>query len=442
MIYLQIVLDSIIMLVLCFALAGQPLRFEKNVLIWFIVFHLLCLLLRYDQSVGSGFWMGFDVNNYDLLPVNNPVLLFMLMLSVLILNSMLIRHMSNMKAVVVTFLSFLIWILLRTFSIAAASLIVDSGTDAFPVVHRGVTLLLAGLLYYVLIIRRSSAFLGDYSGVFTRIMLIQSAVVVLAVVIYANFEAAFVLQNLLLVLIAFTLVISMNIWIIYEHNKRSRQDKRVSAIEQYLPVIDGLVSEVRARQHEFHNKLLAIHSIVETAASLEEARSQITGYTRDVMMQGEIRDILQLDSKVIGGFLYTKMRMAGLKKITLTPHIHAPLVTMKTEEHQLVEILGVLIDNAMEASFPGDEVFVTAKLTTEQNGLTEVSVMNPHPPLSSADFLRMFEKGYTTKNRDQGSRGYGLYNVQQIVLQQQGKIITRNTEHNGISYISIGVQIP
>lgn len=444
MIYFQILLDSVIMLVLCYTLAGQPIRLEKNVVIWFLSFHVLCLLFRYQPTDSSLIWEVFAINNYDLLPVNNPILLFILMICVLILNSSLIRPVSNMKTIVVTFLSFLVWILLRTFSIAAVSFLLDSEAAPFPYVHRSVTLLLAVLLYYVLIVKRGNGFLGDYSGSFTRIMLIQSSIVVISMVVYANFETSFVTQNLLLILIVFSLVISMNIWMIYEHNKRSRQEKRVSAIEQYLPVIDELVSEVRARQHEFHNKLLAIHSIVETASTLPEAQAQISAYTKDVMMQSEIREILQLDSKVIGGFLYTKMKIAELKKITLTPRIHALFGPMETEEHQLVEIFGVLIDNALEASYPGDEIIVTVQ-RADNNSLTEMTVMNPHPPKSSTEFKQMFHKGYTTKQRLQGgrsSRGYGLYNVQQIVFQQKGKIITRNTEYQGIPYICIGVQIP
>ncbi|KOR90170.1 sensor histidine kinase [Paenibacillus solani] len=441
MIYFQILIDSLIMLVLCYALAGQPLRLEKNVMMWFLCFHVLCLMFRYQVFGGVSLWGSFEINNYDLLPVNNPVLLLTLLIIVFILNSSLIRPMSNMKVITVSFLSFLIWVLLRTFSIVMAGLILPSEAVMFPYIHRAATLLLALVLYYVLIVKRGYNFLGDYSGIFTKIMLIQSAATVLGMMVYANFETSFVTQNLLLILIVFSLVISMNIWMIYEYFKRSRQDKRISAIEQYLPVIDELVSEVRARQHEFHNKLLAIHSIVETASSLPEARSQISAYTQDVILNSDVREILQLDSKVIGGFLYTKMKMAELKKMTILPHIHVRLVSMRTEEHQLVEILGVLIDNALEASYPGDTIIVTAK-RAEQGELTEITVMNPYPPKTSIDFKQMFAKGYTTKNRSHNTRGYGLYNVEQIVLQHHGKIIARNTEYQGIPYLSIGVRIP
>lgn len=441
MIYFQILIDSFIMLFLCYALAGHSIRMEKRIIQWFIAFHGLCLLFRTRFTGKPDIFAGFEMNNFDLLPVDNPVMLLLLLLFVLILNSALIRPLSNMNAVVVTLLGFLIWILLRTFSISATGLVLDNSEASFPYFHRILTLLLAVVLYYVLIVRRGNVFFADFSGVFTKIMLIQSSLAVLAIIVYSNFETSFVVENLLFILIVFLLVISINIWIIYENNKRSLQEKRFSVIEQYLPVIDELVSEVQARQHEFHNKLLAIHSIVETSVTLLEAQSQISVYTRDVMMQSNVREILQIDSKVIVGFLHTKMRIAELKKMTLTPRIHARFKTMVTEEHLLVEIIGVLVDNALEASFPEDEIILTVQ-RSENDSFTEISVMNPYPHQSSTEFMQLFAKGYTTKNRTNGARGYGLYNMKRIVTQQKGKIITRSTELYGIPYISIGVQIP
>ncbi|ASA23970.1 sensor histidine kinase [Paenibacillus donghaensis] len=441
MIYTQVLVDSLIMLLLCYGLAGQPLRLERNILQWFIVFHLLCIGLRADLGSGDDY-ISFVLNNYDLLPVDNPVMLLVLLLCLLILNSLWIRSLSNMKVVVVTLLSFLLWIVLRTYGIALTGLLLDSTADLYPYMHRLLTLLFAGLLYYVLIGKGASSFFDEFSGILTTLLLIQSSLAVLGIIIYANFDTSFVIENLLVILIVFTLVITINLWIIYEQNTRSRQHKRLSAIEQYLPVIDGLVSEVQARQHEFHNKLLAIHSIVETAATLPEAQSQIAAYTQDVTMQSGVAGILQIDSKVLGGFLYTKLRRAEQRGITFIPRIHTLIKPMRTEEHQLVEVIGVLVDNALEASGPGDEIILNIQRSSGAEGWVEISVMNPSRHRSNSEFTQMFAKGHTTKNQTTGPRGYGLYNMKQIVVRQQGKVMTRNTELHGIPYISIGVQIP
>ncbi|MBP2002261.1 putative HTH domain antitoxin [Paenibacillus shirakamiensis] len=441
MIYLQIIVDSIIMMFLCYALAGHAIRLNKPTVTWFLWFSILNLWLRMLGTSSPDPFAGLEMNNFDLLPADNPFILIVLILCLFMLNSEYIRPLSNIKVIVVTMLSFLIWILIRTFSISAVAMVLSMNHIAYPYVHQVFTIVLATLLYYFLIIRNGHRFLADLSGLFTKIIIIQSSIAVLIILGYSNFSTSFVLENLLFIVIAFSFVISMNIWIIFEHRTRARQETKFAAMEQYLPVIDELVSEVQARQHEFHNKLLAIHSIVETSVSLPEARSLISTYTKDVMMQIEIREILQMDNKVIGGFLYTKMKLAKFKKIKLTTHIHAGFIPMITDEHQVLEILGILLDSAIESSFPQDEIVLTVQ-RSDEHLWTEMTVMNPHAHCSTNEFMQMFATGYTTKRDSNETRGYGLYNVKQIVVQHQGKIITRNTMFRGIPYISIGVLIP
>ena len=45
-------------------------------------------------------------------------------------------------------------------------------------------------------------------------------------------------------------------------------------IEQYVPIVEELISQVRARQHEFNNRMMAIEAVVTSADTIEEARNQ------------------------------------------------------------------------------------------------------------------------------------------------------------------------
>ncbi len=46
-------------------------------------------------------------------------------------------------------------------------------------------------------------------------------------------------------------------------------------IEQYVPIVEELISQVRARQHEFNNRMMAIEAAVASADTLEEARKEV-----------------------------------------------------------------------------------------------------------------------------------------------------------------------
>lgn len=102
-----------------------------------------------------------------------------------------------------------------------------------------------------------------------------------------------------------------------------------------------------------------------------------------------------------------------------------------------MELIAILLDNAVEAASPGDVLY--ARAAEQADGL-RFSVLNPHRALSNLEFIQMFRRGWSTKG--EAGHGYGLYNVRQIVERHAGKIITGNDQLNGISYISIGVLVP
>lgn len=110
-----------------------------------------------------------------------------------------------------------------------------------------------------------------------------------------------------------------------------------------------------------------------------------------------------------------------------------------TEEYEIVEILGILIDNAIEASKSGDTIFIKMNKIDDK---LEVTVCNPYPQLSNTEFMELFEKGYSTKDSGSKHRGYGLYNVKLITEKCRGKIIFKNTNIDNINYLNIGVLIP
>ena len=235
------------------------------------------------------------------------------------------------------------------------------------------------------------------------------------------------------------MLLVINIWSIVSQRNVINQQKRVEVMEQYIPVIDDLMSEVRARQHEFNNKLLAIYSILETAETLDDAKLKVGTYSKDVLMDDSIKELFICDNKVISGFIYSKIKLANLKNINIELNICASLKKIYTEEYEIVEILGILIDNAIEASKSGDTIFIKMNKIDDK---LEVTVCNPHPQLSNTEFMELFEKGYSTKDNGSKHRGYGLYNVKLITEKCRGKIIFKNTSIDNVNYLNIGVLIP
>lgn len=435
--FAQTFLDTLAMYLLGSFIANHQIKLDKNSVYWFLLFQLFCIIVRLEFISGTDISFNqVDFLNYDILPVNSFGGVLFLLLSMLVLNSLFFK-LTNVGVLFTTILTFVLWILIRMFSVVAVGVFMESDLFFYSYLYRILTVLLALIFYYKLSVRLLNSYTIRKS-VFTKIMLVNTLIAVLLIVIYANFDTAILLRNILYIAIVFSFVILINVWILYEQRNSVKREKRVDAIEHYIPVIDELVSEVRARQHEFNNKLLAITSIVETADDLTSAKEQIQAYTQNVIMTNHLKEVLLSDSKVIAGFLYTKMKLAEVKKIHVRTEIHTNFQQLNVEEYEIVEVLGILLDNAIEACQPHDEILVKITRIGEQ---IEIMVSNPHAFISNAMFMEMFDRGYTTKNVQSKSRGFGLYNVKQIALQGGGKLITSNTEIDGRNYVTIGVQL-
>ena len=155
------------------------------------------------------------------------------------------------------------------------------------------------------------------------------------------------------------------------------------------------------------------------------------------MIKSDMQGILLTEHKVIAGFLYTKMKIAEIKKQHLNITRRGNLMHLPIEDYEVIEILGILIDNAIEASSSGDEIFIS--IAQEDSGL-EIQVSNPFSYLSNQQFLQFFEKEYTTKSEQLRKRGYGLANVKELVEKYNGKLITGNKKIAERNYVMFGVK--
>ena len=208
-------------------------------------------------------------------------------------------------------------------------------------------------------------------------------------------------------------------------------------LEQYLPMVEELVESVRARQHEFNNQMMAVSAAVNTADTLDEARKAVAGLTGQAGLDVTDRELLKCDSKVVSGMLFGKIKQAEIGHIRFDVAISGAFLHRSFSEADWVELTGILLDNALEASAPDDVIFVRAE---EENGALRLTVSNPSRPISRAELTAMFRRGWSTKAG--GGRGYGLFNVRKLAERHGGKIIIRNERMRDRNYLTIGALVP
>lgn len=100
--------------------------------------------------------------------------------------------------------------------------------------------------------------------------------------------------------------------------------------------------------------------------------------------------------------------------------------------------MGILIDNAIEATDEGGTIL--AKIGSQDDKLL-FKIKNAGPHLTPEFCKNIFRKGYSTKKNDMDNHGIGLYELNRMVKEHEGKLILENVEVNQTEYISFGLII-
>lgn len=171
---------------------------------------------------------------------------------------------------------------------------------------------------------------------------------------------------------------------------------------------------------------------------LEEARKEVAGLTGSIGISLNDRELLSCDSKMIAGMLFGKIKQAEVANLHIELSLHGLFKKTVTPETEWIEAIGILLDNAIEASPKGSTIFLSSK---KQEDFLELTVSNPAPPLSNTEFMALFGKGVTTKASRDG-HGFGLYNILRMTERYHGKILTRNESILNENYVVFGILMP
>lgn len=195
--------------------------------------------------------------------------------------------------------------------------------------------------------------------------------------------------------------------------------ERLDAYDIYLPVISDMVDELRKNQHDYHNHIQTIRMMKASEAYTEE---EMDGYIEEIKEQGVWTKLLKMENRILAAFLYSKIGESRKKGVDIQLNLEHYEMSTSLTDYELVEIYGVIIDNAIEATArvleeEGPKV-VKIKITgTEYKNRLEVR--NPSTYISTKEIQSFFRRGYSTK---EGSQGIGLYKVKQAIEKEKGKI--------------------
>lgn len=223
-------------------------------------------------------------------------------------------------------------------------------------------------------------------------------------------------DNYIFYLIFTFIVFNLNITLFIEKSKTEDYIKNYQKIVEYTEFNEGLLTEYKSCIHEYKNKLIIIKGLAE------ENNHELHEYINSILNEKVsnnyhwLMDIKNIPIPGIKGLINYKLLKMKELKITAEVYVSDEVATLNPnqldikEKNNLYTILGVILDNAIEASLESKEKMISLQFFKDcENDNINIILANT---FKSINLDQLEEKGYSSKGKN---RGIGLYLVKEIL---------------------------
>lgn len=222
-----------------------------------------------------------------------------------------------------------------------------------------------------------------------------------------------------------------------------RKEKQLLMSRKYAEAYEELILQVRERQHDMKNHIHAIQSIVYTAKNYEELVEQQKAYCKHLVDESAVTGILtSIENPLLAGFMYSKMNSARSKGIEVQYELAFSKEPMHIAEYTIVEMMGILFDNAIEAVIElgleqGRRLSAVLLRTADKMVFT---LSNPYGVKGCGKNLEITSL-FAQSNKGQG-RGIGMKKLQKMVKEADGHIYVEAHCDDMFAWVDISIELP
>ena len=171
------------------------------------------------------------------------------------------------------------------------------------------------------------------------------------------------------------------------HPQRNRSPVLISDCAAF----SDLITQIRARQHEFDNHISALCNLHYICKDYDELVQEQSKYAKDVISNNRFHKLLVSGNPVIAGFLYGKLSSIQEQGIEVTYTFHISEFTSKIPVYLVVELVGNLLKNAINYSYKNTTIEIKLEQVDDK---IRVSFKNKGDKIPEYKLNKIFEKFY------------------------------------------------
>lgn len=210
-----------------------------------------------------------------------------------------------------------------------------------------------------------------------------------------------------------------------------QKEIQLQNINNYSKQVEGLYQEIRSFRHDYANILTSLKLGIDKKdlqlisdiydSVLKESGKTLKGERFEVARLVNVQDL------PLKSLLLSKLSEAQSLSIPISLEVEAPIAISHIEQIDLLTIVSILLDNALEAAAEaGDKANLAVCLFEDRRLNKQVLIIQNATAEREVDLARIFERGVSSKV---GERGLGLANVTDILKAYPNISLRTTSQH-------------
>lgn len=205
-------------------------------------------------------------------------------------------------------------------------------------------------------------------------------------------------------------------------HKTILKNKSIEVKNAYNPLLDEIIQNIRANEHEYKNHISMLYSMIQVSKSIPEIKEKAGKYIGNINNTNVLSTVLDIESTTLKAVLYSKLVECEQLGINLSYTIKTNIEEAFLDDAEITIILSNLLNNAIEATKESNNKKILIDVRKLERYKIEVKNNISGLNIDPSEIEDFFRKGFSSKGT---GRGYGLYNVKKIVKKYKGTIYAR-----------------
>lgn len=266
-------------------------------------------------------------------------------------------------------------------------------------------------------------------------VLVISLIILFIVILSTKLSLEYDYEKFLFNLLLLSVFLFFIVFAFVKNHLAQKEKQEKETLLEFISKYEKIIDENRINKHEMLNNLIILRSFEDK--NTEEYNKVLDDLivTYDNNSDACIKNISKLPTG-LKGILYYKINDMRNKNINLNVNISkrvsSPLEKLPLDEYVILSrIIGIVMDNALEASIKSKEKFVMIEVF-EQNDNVIIIIENSYNNKVNVNDLK--KKNFSTKGK---SRGLGLYIANMLLKKSKHIEMTQHAEELFITKLTI-----